>query len=99
MDCNLRINRWCLIIMMQILAIIGGDSFVLLVGIHELFVNFFYFYFCNQLVLQVWLLALVILPARSHIIMRFGLVVYLTLISVWVLPKDVWMVSDCYSLT
>ncbi|MED6206709.1 hypothetical protein PIB30_029444 [Stylosanthes scabra] len=38
----------------------------------------------------VWLLALLILPARSHIIMRFGLVVYLTLISVLVLPREVW---------
>ncbi|XP_059632587.1 protein ABCI12, chloroplastic [Cornus florida] len=38
-----------------------------------------------------WLLALVILPARSHIIMRFGLVIYMSLLSVWVLPKHVWM--------
>ncbi|KAH1217658.1 hypothetical protein AAZX31_13G192700 [Glycine max] len=35
----------------------------------------------------VWLLDLVVLPARSHIIMQFGLVVYLTLLSIWVLPK------------
>ncbi|KAF7813732.1 protein ABCI12, chloroplastic [Senna tora] len=39
----------------------------------------------------VWLLALVVVPARSHIIMRFGLVIYLTLLSIWTLPKDVWM--------
>uniref|UniRef100_A0A7N0U6D9 Protein ABCI12, chloroplastic n=1 Tax=Kalanchoe fedtschenkoi TaxID=63787 RepID=A0A7N0U6D9_KALFE len=38
----------------------------------------------------VWLLVLVVLPARSHIVMRFGLVAYLALLSVWVLPKDVW---------
>lgn len=38
-----------------------------------------------------WLLALVILPARSNILMRFGLVAYLALLSVWVLPKEVWM--------
>ncbi|RDY09431.1 Protein ABCI12, chloroplastic, partial [Mucuna pruriens] len=39
----------------------------------------------------VWLLALVVLPARSHIIMRFGLVMYLTLLSIWVLPRNAWM--------
>ncbi|KAK9288141.1 hypothetical protein L1049_016589 [Liquidambar formosana] len=39
----------------------------------------------------VWLLALVVLPARSHIIMRFGLVTYLALLSVWILPTQVWM--------
>ncbi|KAF8765689.1 hypothetical protein HU200_008189 [Digitaria exilis] len=38
----------------------------------------------------VWLLALVVLPARSNIYMRFGLVVFLALLSVWVLPKHVW---------
>ncbi|QCD77069.1 protein ABCI12, chloroplastic [Vigna unguiculata] len=38
----------------------------------------------------VWLLALVVLPARSHIIMRFGLVIYLTLLSMWVLPRNAW---------
>ncbi|KAK7303221.1 hypothetical protein RJT34_14123 [Clitoria ternatea] len=38
----------------------------------------------------VWLLALVVLPARSHIIMRFGLVIYLTLLSIWILPKSAW---------
>ncbi|XP_061347925.1 protein ABCI12, chloroplastic [Gastrolobium bilobum] len=38
----------------------------------------------------VWLLALVVLPARSHMIMRFGLVIYLTLLSIWVLPRNVW---------
>ncbi|XP_068663999.1 protein ABCI12, chloroplastic isoform X2 [Aristolochia californica] len=37
-----------------------------------------------------WLLALVVLPSRSHIFMRFGLVVFLALMSVWILPKDVW---------
>ncbi|KAA8548557.1 hypothetical protein F0562_000176 [Nyssa sinensis] len=38
-----------------------------------------------------WLLALVITPARSHILMRFGIVIYLALLSVWLLPKHVWM--------
>ncbi|KAG4945851.1 hypothetical protein JHK87_041858 [Glycine soja] len=38
----------------------------------------------------VWLLALVVLPARSHIIMRFALVVYLTLLSIWALPRNAW---------
>ncbi|KAJ9700187.1 hypothetical protein PVL29_005825 [Vitis rotundifolia] len=44
-----------------------------------------------MLIMQVWLLALVLLPARSHIIMRFGLVVYLACLSVWILPTQVWM--------
>lgn len=39
----------------------------------------------------IWLLALVVLPARSHIVMRFGLVVYIALLSVLVLPRHVWM--------
>ncbi|XP_044486836.1 protein ABCI12, chloroplastic isoform X2 [Mangifera indica] len=39
----------------------------------------------------VWLLALVVLPARSHIIMRVGLVILTSLLSVWILPKHVWM--------
>lgn len=39
----------------------------------------------------VWLLALVVLPARSNVIMRFGLVMYLTFLSIWFLPKHVWM--------
>ncbi|PRQ38899.1 putative ABC/ECF transporter, transmembrane component [Rosa chinensis] len=39
----------------------------------------------------VWLLALVVLPARSHIILRFGLVVYLAILSIWVLPRHAWM--------
>ncbi|XP_041000990.1 protein ABCI12, chloroplastic [Juglans microcarpa x Juglans regia] len=39
----------------------------------------------------VWLLALVVLPARSHVIMRLGLVIYLTFLSIWVLPRQVWM--------
>ncbi|KAE9453139.1 hypothetical protein C3L33_14957, partial [Rhododendron williamsianum] len=40
-----------------------------------------------------WLLALVLLPARSNILMRFGLVIYLAVLSVWVLPKEVWMMA------
>ncbi|WCJ28640.1 cobalt ion transmembrane transporters [Euphorbia peplus] len=39
----------------------------------------------------VWLLVLVVLPARSHLVMRVGLVVYLALLSIWVLPRRVWM--------
>ncbi|XP_050229776.1 protein ABCI12, chloroplastic [Mercurialis annua] len=39
----------------------------------------------------VWLLVLVVLPARSHLIMRVGLVVYLALLSIWILPRQVWM--------
>uniref|UniRef100_A0A2P2MPV7 Cobalt ion transporter n=1 Tax=Rhizophora mucronata TaxID=61149 RepID=A0A2P2MPV7_RHIMU len=39
----------------------------------------------------VWLLALVVLPARSHIVMRFGLVVFIAFLSMWILPKYVWM--------
>ncbi|KAF8387984.1 hypothetical protein HHK36_026650 [Tetracentron sinense] len=39
----------------------------------------------------VWLLVLVILPARSHIVMRFGLVIYLAVLSIWILPTQVWM--------
>ncbi|XP_021905074.1 protein ABCI12, chloroplastic [Carica papaya] len=39
----------------------------------------------------VWLLALVVLPARSHIVMRFGLVICTGLLSMWILPKHVWM--------
>ncbi|XP_077219473.1 cobalt ion transmembrane transporter [Tasmannia lanceolata] len=38
----------------------------------------------------VWLLALVLLPARSHIVMRLGLVIYLALLSIWTLPTHVW---------
>ncbi|KAM7258209.1 hypothetical protein ACFE04_013950 [Oxalis oulophora] len=38
----------------------------------------------------VWLLALVILPARSHIVMRFGLVAFVALLSICFLPADVW---------
>ncbi|XP_024027528.1 protein ABCI12, chloroplastic isoform X2 [Morus notabilis] len=39
----------------------------------------------------VWLLALVVLPARSHIVLRFGLIIYLALLSIWVLPRQAWM--------
>ncbi|CAL1396992.1 unnamed protein product [Linum trigynum] len=39
----------------------------------------------------IWLLALVVLPARSHIVMRFGLVAYLAALSIIVLPRNVWM--------
>ncbi|XP_024200521.1 protein ABCI12, chloroplastic [Rosa chinensis] len=45
----------------------------------------------DPIVKLVWLLALVVLPARSHIILRFGLVVYLAILSIWVLPRHAWM--------
>ncbi|KAJ3676327.1 hypothetical protein LUZ60_003739 [Juncus effusus] len=38
----------------------------------------------------VWLLGLVIIPARSNIYMRFALVLYLSALSIWILPTDVW---------
>ncbi|KAJ0979653.1 hypothetical protein J5N97_015127 [Dioscorea zingiberensis] len=38
----------------------------------------------------VWLLALVILPARSNIYIRFGLVAYLSILSISVLPTQIW---------
>lgn len=38
-----------------------------------------------------WLVVLVVLPARSHILMRFGLVAYLSLLSILILPRHVWM--------
>ncbi|XWS09078.1 hypothetical protein CRYUN_Cryun40dG0055200 [Craigia yunnanensis] len=39
----------------------------------------------------VWLLALVVLPARAQIVIRFGLVACIALLSVIVLPKPVWV--------
>ncbi|CAA6663568.1 unnamed protein product [Spirodela intermedia] len=45
----------------------------------------------NPRIKLVWLLALVILPARSPVFMRYGIVVYLALLSIWVLPERVWM--------
>ncbi|KAL8105205.1 hypothetical protein AgCh_029124 [Apium graveolens] len=38
-----------------------------------------------------WLVVLVVLPARSSILMRFGLVAYLSLLSTLILPRHVWM--------
>ncbi|KAJ9538286.1 hypothetical protein OSB04_031019 [Centaurea solstitialis] len=38
-----------------------------------------------------WLLVLVVLPARSSIYMRFGLISFLALLSVWILPRQVWV--------
>lgn len=37
-----------------------------------------------------WLLALVILPAKSDMSMRLGVVIYLALLSMWVQPTEVW---------
>ncbi|KAJ4847243.1 Protein abci12, chloroplastic [Turnera subulata] len=39
----------------------------------------------------VWLMALVLLPARSHIVMRAVLVAYTALLSICVLPRRVWV--------
>ncbi|KAD2394107.1 hypothetical protein E3N88_41084 [Mikania micrantha] len=38
-----------------------------------------------------WLLILVVIPARSHINMRFGLITFLAVLSVWILPRQVWV--------
>lgn len=43
--------------------------------------------------LQAWLLALVVLPARSHIFVRFALVAFLALLSILMQPRQVWVVS------
>ncbi|RRT82007.1 hypothetical protein GW17_00048753 [Ensete ventricosum] len=45
-----------------------------------------------------WLLVLVVLPARSHIYMRLGLVLYITLLSICVLPSRIWMIFQSASL-
>ncbi|KAL0323543.1 UNVERIFIED_CONTAM: protein ABCI12, chloroplastic [Sesamum angustifolium] len=37
-----------------------------------------------------WLLALVILPAKSNMAMRLGVVIYLALLSIWIQPTEVW---------
>ncbi|KAK1414143.1 hypothetical protein QVD17_29884 [Tagetes erecta] len=37
-----------------------------------------------------WLLVLVVLPARSNIYMRFGLITFLATLSIWILPRQVW---------
>ncbi|PPD68401.1 hypothetical protein GOBAR_DD34725 [Gossypium barbadense] len=47
----------------------------------------------------VWLLALVVLPARAQIAVRFGLVAYIALLSMLFLPKNVWMVRLCSNLS
>nr|CAD1829468.1 unnamed protein product [Ananas comosus var. bracteatus] len=49
-----------------------------------------FLHFVDPRIKLVWLLALVVLPARSHIFMRFGLVLYLSLLSVWILPTHIW---------
>lgn len=46
----------------------------------------------RDLIVQAWLVVLVVLPARSSILMRFGLVAYLSLLSILILPRHVWMV-------
>ncbi|CAD6333880.1 unnamed protein product [Miscanthus lutarioriparius] len=45
---------------------------------------------CSQQRCGYKILALVVLPARSNIYMRFGLVVFLALLSMWILPNHVW---------
>ncbi|KAL2244095.1 protein ABCI12, chloroplastic [Sesamum indicum] len=37
-----------------------------------------------------WLLALVILPAKSNMAMRLGVVICLALLSIWIQPTEVW---------
>ncbi|XP_057805976.1 protein ABCI12, chloroplastic [Salvia miltiorrhiza] len=37
-----------------------------------------------------WLLAFVVLPAKSNMAVRVGVVIYLALLSVWVQPTEVW---------
>ncbi|GFP90706.1 protein abci12 chloroplastic, partial [Phtheirospermum japonicum] len=37
-----------------------------------------------------WLLALVILPAKSDVTMRVGVASFLALLSTWVQPTEVW---------
>ncbi|PIN08515.1 hypothetical protein CDL12_18907 [Handroanthus impetiginosus] len=37
-----------------------------------------------------WLLTLVILPAKSDLTMRVGVVIYLALLSIWIQPTEVW---------
>ncbi|XP_057812936.2 protein ABCI12, chloroplastic isoform X1 [Cryptomeria japonica] len=39
---------------------------------------------------QAWLLALVVLPARSHMVIRLGLVLFLIFLSRWTLPHGIW---------
>lgn len=46
--------------------------------------------------MQAWLLCLVVLPARSNFVMRVGLLAFLALLSVWTLPKELWMVRFAF---
>uniref|UniRef100_A0A0D6QTE0 Uncharacterized protein n=1 Tax=Araucaria cunninghamii TaxID=56994 RepID=A0A0D6QTE0_ARACU len=39
---------------------------------------------------QAWLLALVVLPSRSHMVIRLGFVMFLAFLSMWTLPRDIW---------
>ncbi|CAM6008789.1 unnamed protein product [Sphagnum balticum] len=39
---------------------------------------------------QAWLLALVVLPSRSHISIRMGVIAILVVITIWGLPHHVW---------
>ena len=41
---------------------------------------------------QAWLLALVVLPARSHVAIQIGMVAFLALATVWTLPRRIWQV-------
>lgn len=50
------------------------------------------------LVMQAWLFTLVILPAKSNIIMRLSLVLYLAILSILVQPEQVWKVSLALNL-
>jgi hypothetical protein len=42
----------------------------------------------------VWLLTLVVLPARANLVVRLGLVLCTALLSILVLPRQVWIVSS-----
>jgi hypothetical protein len=47
---------------------------------------------------QAWLLALVVLPSRSHISIRMGVIAILVVITIWGLPHHVWQVLQTLCL-
>jgi hypothetical protein len=48
--------------------------------------------------MQAWLLALVVLPSRSHISIRLGVIAILVVITIWGLPHHVWQVLQTLCL-
>lgn len=48
--------------------------------------------------MQAWLFTLVILPAKSNVVMRLSLVAYLAILSILVQPAQVWKVSLAVNL-